>query len=253
MVIISVITTPTKAYEANANLIVQKQQIITKEQEITTNINIKAKWGLTSSNNIPQYSRMLNPADMVCAFNNQTQKTLPTLEYKRTAIDVSTADICLKAVLKAEKTYQIKDGLLQTIASVESGRWDKKAQRRISWPWAVQVNGKGYYYQTKEEAVNAVKDLMAAGINNIDVGCMQINLKYHGEAFENLEDAFEPEKNTAYSAKFLRNLYNHNGRNWQKTAMQYHSKNVEHGKIYKAKLEQHYAVYVSANSEETLF
>ena len=244
LVIISVITTPTRAYEANANLIVQ-QQLITKEQEFFTNIHLKS--APMSAWDSFKTSRL------VCAFNNQTQMTLPVLSRRRVMRDTANLDVCAKAVIEAEKKYQIKEGLLQTIASVESGRWDDKLKRRVSWPWAMQVNGKGYYYNTKEEAVSAVKALMAQGIDNIDVGCMQINLKYHGKAFSSIENAFEPAQNVAYSARFLRDLYQHNGHSWQKTAMQYHSKNYARGLQYKSKLEQHYAVYVAEDDYQTLF
>ena len=138
-------------------------------------------------------------------------------------------ELCQIAVDKAEKNYQIKSNLLQTIASVESGRWNAQAGRRVAWPWTVHANGKGKYYNSKEEAIAAVKNLQQKGITNIDVGCMQINLKYHGDAFANLEEAFDPEKNVAYSAKFLRQLYKRNKQNWTKTAMQYHSRNLRKG------------------------
>ena len=171
LVMIYFITTPTRAYEANANLIVQKQLII-KEQEFFTNIHLKSA---------PMSAlERFKTSRLVCAFNNQTQMTLPVLKRHRTVRDTESLDVCAKATIQAEKTYQIKEGLLQTIASVESGRWDHKLNRRVSWPWAVQVNGKGHYYNSKAEAVAAVKALMAQGIDNIDVGCMQINLKYHG-------------------------------------------------------------------------
>lgn len=162
-------------------------------------------------------------------------------------------DVCSMAVDKAEKQYNIKPELLQTIASVESGRWDERYGRRIAWPWTIQVGGKGYYYKSKAEAVKAVKALYAEGITNIDVGCMQINMKYHRQAFKSVEDALDPEKNAAYSAKFLYDLYKRNGQNWQKTAMQYHSKNYSKGMIYKSRLEKHYAEHINPNTNQTLF
>ena len=253
LVITSLITTPTKAYEANANLIVQKQQLIKNEQELKTNIHTKKNIDFSLSRLSAQYRRSRAVQDMVCAFNNQSQMTPQALLRRRTMRDVRAQDVCYQAVIKAEKKYQVKEGLLQTIASVESGRWDSKVQQRVSWPWAVQVNGKGYYYSSKEEAVAAVKELMAEGVTNIDVGCMQINLKYHGAAFRNIEEAFDPEKNVSYSAQFLRKLYLSNGHNWSKTAMQYHSKNVARGLIYRDKLEQHYSVYVATDGYQTLF
>ena len=165
---------------------------------------------------------------------------------------VAEDDLCGLAANKISQEYQIKPELLQTIASVESGRWVEEKQQRIAWPWTVQANGSGHYYKSKEEAVKAVKLLQEKGIKNIDVGCMQINLKYHGHAFNSVEDALEPTKNVAYSAEFLRKLYHKTG-NWQKTAMQYHSKNHNKGMIYKKRLEKHYAEYIKPESDITLF
>jgi len=164
----------------------------------------------------------------------------------------SALDVCAEAAKIAEVEYSIKPELLQTIASVESGRWVESAGKRIAWPWTIQANGKGHYYKTKAEAIAAVKALQQRGINNIDIGCMQINMKYHGQAFKNIEEAFEPEKNVAYSAKFLRKMYQKNG-SWQKTAMQYHSKNHGKGMVYKNRLEKHYAEYINPESSMTLF
>ena len=158
-------------------------------------------------------------------------------------------ELCQIAVDKAEKNYQIKSNLLQTIASVESGRWNAQAGKRVAWPWTVHANGKGRYYKSKAEAIAAVKDMQQKGITNIDVGCMQINLKYHGKAFANLEEAFDPEKNVAYSAQFLRKLYKRNKQNWTKTAMHYHSRNLRKGTNYKNRLEKHYAQYVREDGE----
>ena len=153
-------------------------------------------------------------------------------------------ELCEIAADKAEADYQIKPNLLQTIASVESGRWNAEAGKRVAWPWTVHAKGKGRYYKTKAEAIAAVQDLQRRGVTNIDVGCMQINLKYHGTAFKNLDEAFDPQKNVNYSAQFLRNLYKRNKQNWTKTAMHYHSRNLRRGTNYKNRLEKHYAEYV---------
>lgn len=167
---------------------------------------------------------------------------------QKTTHNNSTSNLCQIAIKKAETTYQIKNDLLQTIALVESGRWDSTEGKRVAWPWTVQANGKGHYYKTKQEAIIAIKQMQSQGITNIDVGCMQINLKYHGSQFSSLDEALDPENNVSYSAKFLRNLYQRNQRNWQKTAMQYHSKNLHKGINYKNKLEQHYAKYISTKT-----
>jgi tetratricopeptide (TPR) repeat protein len=84
------------------------------------------------------------------------------------------------------------------------------------------VNGQGRYFNTKEEAVAETKKLMDEGARSIDVGCMQINLRYHPNAFRNLEDAFEPAINVAYGAQFLNSLHDLQG-SWAKAVERYHS------------------------------
>ncbi len=163
-------------------------------------------------------------------------------------------ELCENAADRAEAQYHIKSNLLQTIASVESGRWNTQAGRRVAWPWTIHANGKGRYFKTKAEAVAAVQELQKKGVTNIDVGCMQINLKYHGTAFRDLNEAFDPQKNADYSARFLKKLYERNKQDWTKTAMHYHSRNTRRGNSYKSRLEKHYAEYVRADGDNmTLF
>ena len=167
-------------------------------------------------------------------------ETLPQREF------LTEGTLCAVAADKAGSEFGVGYDLLQTIAVVESGRFDKLHNQFVSWPWTVNANGKGYYYTSKEEAVAAVKSFQRQGITSIDVGCMQINLKYHGEAFSSIEDALNPESNVRYSAKFLRNLYNRNGYDWKKAAKRYHSGNWEQGEIYSKRLEQKFASYKTA-------
>ena len=120
---------------------------------------------------------------------------------------VRDAYACMNATIELEKEYQIQEHLLTTISSVETGRWDAATRQNVAWPWTVNAMGKGTFYPSKAEAIRAVKKLQAQGVKSIDVGCMQINLSYHPDAFENLEEAFDPKTNVAYGAKFLKNLY----------------------------------------------
>ena len=61
------------------------------------------------------------------------------------------------------------------------------------------------------EAVEAVKELQRRGTRNINVGCMQINILYHSDAFDSIESAFEPSINVAYGATILSALHNETG------------------------------------------
>lgn len=183
--------------------------------------------------------------------NYNRYETLPQIKDMTTPSD--DGEWCAAATQKAEQQFGIKPHLLQTIAMVESGRWNTNLGKRTAWPWTVHANGKGHYYKSKNEAVAAVKAMQKQGITNIDVGCMQINLKYHGRAFSSVEDAFDPEKNAAYSAQFLMQLHKRNKEDWQKTAMHYHSKNWHKGMNYKNRLEKQYAEFIRTDEMTTLF
>ena len=157
-------------------------------------------------------------------------------EYDKYA---DTQEVCEVAAQHYEKKYQIKKHLLSTITNVESGRWNQQYQRNKAWPWTVNARGKGHFYATKQQAINAVKKLQAQGVKSIDVGCMQINLAYHPDAFENLEEAFNPYKNMEYGAQFLTKLYEQKG-NWNKAATAYHSNAPVKAKKYAKKLSRVY-------------
>ena len=61
--------------------------------------------------------------------------------------------VCMDATQKFEQKYQIKEHLLTTISSVETGRWDEKRQQRLAWPWTINAQGKGMFFKTKGEAL----------------------------------------------------------------------------------------------------
>ena len=138
---------------------------------------------------------------------------------------------CTKYFPRYERQYAIPTHLLSAIASTESGRYHQKLKIRLPWPWTVMSGGVGKFYDTKQEAVAAVKKLKAAGTKNIDVGCMQVNLQHHGDHFANVEQAFEPEYNVNYAAVFLRRLYD-DEHSWKKAASDYHSKTPALGAKY---------------------
>lgn len=162
---------------------------------------------------------------------------------------VDDAQVCTIAAQRMESKYQIKKHLLSTITSVETGRWNPERQRVTSWPWTVNAEGKGYFFETKQEAIAAVKKLQAEGIKSIDVGCMQINLVYHAKAFKSLEEAFNPYKNMEYGAKFLRELYAQKGNDWNKAATAYHSNMPEKAQKYAMKLSKVYRGIIEARAD----
>jgi Transglycosylase SLT domain len=143
--------------------------------------------------------------------------------------ETSDRDLCLESIASTEPSYGIPEGLLAAIGLTESGR--VVARQRTVWPWTVNAEGDGHFFETKEDAIAFVEGLQADGVTSIDVGCMQINLRHHPDAFATLEDAFDPATNVEYGAEFLTSLKGES-RTWLKAVRRYHSATPEKGEAY---------------------
>jgi hypothetical protein len=144
------------------------------------------------------------------------------------------ASLCEPYIQQQEVLLQIPSHLLKAIAHTESGHLVSPS-KIVAWPWTINVNGKGYVYSTKKEAIDAVKKFQRTNANSIDVGCMQINMKHHPKAFQNLSDAFDPQKNVTYAAKFLKGLKNQYG-SWHNAVAHYHSATPKYHNPYREKV-----------------
>lgn len=130
--------------------------------------------------------------------------------------------LCRTAIRAAERANGIPQALLSALGRVESGRRDPETGSFGPWPWTINAEGRGQFFPTKAEAIAAVRRLQAEGVRSIDVGCMQVNLRHHPDAFASLEEAFDPAKNAAYAARFLASLHDAS-KNWLQAAANYHS------------------------------
>ena len=93
---------------------------------------------------------------------------------------------------KYGKAFNLPNNLLTSISLVESGI-KKEKNGFSSWPWTLNVSGKSIYFDRKEDVLNYLEK--NADKKSIDVGCMQINTKYHLNNFENVSQMIEPEQN----------------------------------------------------------
>jgi hypothetical protein len=144
---------------------------------------------------------------------------------------------CGAYTAKIEERYGVPVHLLDAISVVESGRWDTASKASVAWPWTVSSGGDGKYFPTKADAIAEIRRLKAAGVRNIDVGCMQVNLMYHPDAFASLEEALDPGANIAYAARFLKGLFDATN-HWLTAASYYHSQTPSLAAEYRQKLEK---------------
>ena len=147
---------------------------------------------------------------------------------------LAAAQDCARLAAEAGAEAGLPDGLLPAISLVEAGRGTGNGGI-APWPWTLNQGGKGMYFDTREEALAYLKQAVAEGVTNIDVGCMQLNWKWHSAGFASPEDMIDPARNTRYAARFMVELHNRLG-SWETAASAYHSTNPERGRNYLQKV-----------------
>lgn len=135
----------------------------------------------------------------------------------------------------AARAEGIPDGVLAAIARVESGRRVGAVVR--AWPWTLNQGGAGSYHETRQEALDTLAGALAAGRTNVDVGCMQLNWRWHAAAFPDAETMIDPAANTTYAARFLRDLHDRHG-DWKVAIAHYHSADPARGAVYAEKVDR---------------
>lgn len=140
--------------------------------------------------------------------------------------------LCETAISTAEYVGRLPPRLLAAISVTETGRVDARSGRLRPWPWTINAEGIGQFFATRQQAIDAVNALRARGVQSVDVGCMQVNLMYHPDAFASLTEAFDPRANALYAAKFLNTLYAQAG-DWPHAIAGYHSETPALGDAYR--------------------
>lgn len=174
---------------------------------------------------------------------------IPARSQSPTTLGTNTdGAICRPALVAAERRYGIPAGLLQAIGMVESGRRDPLTEKREPWPWTINADGEPHIFDSKQQAVDWVRQAQRRGVQSIDVGCAQVNLLYHPNAFASLEQAFDPAANADYAARFLHELWETSaGKNWMTAAGHYHSQTPELADAYREQVKTAMAGGASPN------
>ena len=123
----------------------------------------------------------------------------------------------------------LPDGLLAAVARVESGHKGR------AWPWTLNQGGTGGYFASKTAALQALDEILSQGISNVDLGCMQINWRWHSAKFPDASAMMDPATNTEYAAAYLSALYESRG-SWEEAVAFYHSRDPDRGARYARKV-----------------
>ncbi|MFD1913609.1 lytic transglycosylase domain-containing protein [Halodurantibacterium flavum] len=142
--------------------------------------------------------------------------------------------LCDRAAIEASEATGVPLSVMKAITRAETGR-PRQGEMR-PWPWTVNMEGRGAWFDTMAEALTFVRDHHRRGARSFDVGCFQINYHWHGENFSSFEEMFDPRSNAFYAARFLRDLYHEQG-SWDMAAGAYHSRTPEFAQRYRARFE----------------
>jgi hypothetical protein len=149
--------------------------------------------------------------------------------------DEAGAQICERAIVAGARDEGIPEGVLHAISLTETGR--AAGGRLRPWPWAINREGQGYWFRTRDEALAFARASVAAGRTSFDVGCFQINYYWHGRNFASLEAMFDPLTGADYAASFLKSLYLERG-DWSAAAGAYHSQQPDRASVYRARFDR---------------
>lgn len=143
------------------------------------------------------------------------------------------AELCEQAALIASHETGVPLEVLRAIMLAETGR--KLDGQLRPWPWAVHEAGQGHWMTSRIAAEAHVAASLDAGAQNIDIGCFQLNHRWHGSGFRTLSEMFDPVGNAKYAARFLADLHAESG-DWTIAAGTYHSRTESHASRYRARI-----------------
>ena len=127
------------------------------------------------------------------------------------------------AAAVAEARHGLPPGLLTAIGSVESGSWGPSVNGNDGTP--------GRRFATTDDAVRYTASLLGSGSTMVDVGCFQVDLRYHPDAFQHWQDGFDGTLNAEAAAGILTELHLRSG-SWDRAVALYHSADQERGQAY---------------------
>ncbi len=145
---------------------------------------------------------------------------------------VRQSGLCLVAIRAAAARYGLSEATLGAISRVETGLPLPVTGDRQPWPWTINAAGVGHWYSSRAEAAAATPNLLISTKGNVDVGCMQVSMRYHRGAFADLSQAFDPARNVDVGARLLAGLSH--GRSLDAATGLYHSATPAFGLPYQA-------------------
>jgi soluble lytic murein transglycosylase-like protein len=107
---------------------------------------------------------------------------------------------CEREMARAAVQSGVPLNVLYSVGLTETGR------RGELGPYEMNIDGREIHSDSLAQAMARFAAARAEGAKLIDVGCMQINVHFHGGDFRSLAEMFDPALNVDYAARFLKAL-----------------------------------------------
>ena len=147
----------------------------------------------------------------------------------------ASSDACERAASEAAVRSGVPESILLAITLTETGRESGGLLR--PWPWTINNAGEGHWFATAQEAEVYAARAAAEGKTNFDIGCFQLNHRWHSAAFASAGDMLDPLANALYAGRLLADHYGRAG-DWSVAAGAYHSATPEFADRYRARFDE---------------
>ena len=107
---------------------------------------------------------------------------------------------CEREMTRAAALHGVPLNVLYSVGLTETGHRGELS------PYDMNVDGQAVRSASLAQAMARFAEAKARGAKFIDIGCMQINQRFHGPDFRSLSEMFDPARNVEYAANFLKAL-----------------------------------------------
>ena len=123
-----------------------------------------------------------------------------TVCWSSAAVFAEAPLVCEQEMARAAQANAIPLNILYSVGLTETGH--KGALN----PYDMNVDGRSVHASSLADGLARVAYERAHGAKLIDIGCMQINLHWHGKNFASISEMFDPAHNVKYAASYLKQL-----------------------------------------------
>ena len=138
------------------------------------------------------------------------------------------------------EAYDLPPEVLYAVALTESARQVDSTGNVRPWPWTLNVQGRGHFFDSRREAEAALQEHFDAGRRSIDIGLMQVNWRYHRQRLGSPQLALDPYHNLRVAAEILQHC-RQSRQDWWAAVGCYHAPNSpQRAARYRARVHAHW-------------